>query len=270
MALETATTINQLVASNPPNSDPVAEAAAHLRLIKATLLATLPNVVGAVTATHTELSYTAGVTSPLQAQIDARASLASPSFTGVPLVPTAANGTNNNQAASTAFVVSAALSSSLPGQAGNAGKFITTNGTTASWANPGMASFNGRTGAITPQASDYSAFFAAASLSQNSKSAAYTLAIGDANGSIYHPPADTTARTWTIPANASVAYPIGTTITFDNDYGAGAITIAINTDTLVLVGAAGSTGSRTLASGGQATALKVSNTRWRINGTGLT
>lgn len=104
-------------------------------------------------------------------------------------------------------------------------------------------------------------------LTVNSQSAAYTLVLGDANACIYHPSADTTARTWTIPANESVAFPIGTTITFDNDASAGALTIAITTDTLVFVGAAGSTGSRTLASGGRAVALKVTSTRWRISGT---
>jgi hypothetical protein len=106
-------------------------------------------------------------------------------------------------------------------------------------------------------------------LTVNSQSAAYTLVIGDANNIVYHPVADTTARTWTIPANSSVAFNVGTVVTFDNDYGAGAITIAITTDTLVFVGAGGLTGSRTLASGGQASAVKVTSTRWRINGTGL-
>lgn len=104
---------------------------------------------------------------------------------------------------------------------------------------------------------------------QNSQSSAYTLVAADAGKHIYHPAADTTARTWTIPANGSVAFPIGTAITFDNDFGAGAITIGITTDTLVLVGLAGSTGTRTLASGGQATAVKVAATRWRISGVGL-
>lgn len=104
---------------------------------------------------------------------------------------------------------------------------------------------------------------------QNSQSAAYTLVLTDGGKHIYHPPSDATARKWTIPANAAVPFPIGTAITFDNDFGAGVITIAITTDTLVLVGTAGSTGSRTLASGGQATAIKVTATRWRISGPGL-
>lgn len=104
---------------------------------------------------------------------------------------------------------------------------------------------------------------------QNSKSADYTLVLSDSGKHIYHPSVDETARVWTIPSNSSVAYPVGTAITFDNDYGAGDITIAITSDTLVLIGIDGSTGSRTLASGGQATAIKVSATRWRIGGVGL-
>ena len=104
---------------------------------------------------------------------------------------------------------------------------------------------------------------------QNSQSTAYTLVAADAGKHIYHPSADTTARTWTIPANGSVAFPIGTSVTFVNDSSAGAITISITTDTLVLMGA-GSTGSRTLAANGVATAVKVTSTRWVISGTNLT
>ncbi len=104
---------------------------------------------------------------------------------------------------------------------------------------------------------------------QNSQSVAYTLVIGDAGKHIYHPGADTTARIWTIPANASVAFPIGTAVTFVNDTSAGVITIAITTDTLVL-SSAGTTGSRTLAANGIATAIKMTATRWMISGSGLT
>ena len=104
---------------------------------------------------------------------------------------------------------------------------------------------------------------------QNSQSAAYTLVIGDSGKSIYHPSADTSARTWTIPANSSVAFPIGTAVTFINDTSAGVITLSITTDTLVLAGT-GSTGSRTLAASGMATAIKMTSTRWMISGSGLT
>jgi len=104
---------------------------------------------------------------------------------------------------------------------------------------------------------------------QNSQSAAYTLVLTDGGKHIFHPSADTTARIWTIPANASVAYPIGTAITFINQNGAGVITIAITSDTMRLAGA-GTTGSRTLAANGVATAVKVTSTEWIISGMGLT
>ncbi len=104
---------------------------------------------------------------------------------------------------------------------------------------------------------------------QNSQSSAYTTVLADAGKQIYHPSADTTARVWTIDSNANVAYPIGTTITFVNDTSAGVITIAITSDTLVWTGT-GSTGSRSLAANGNATALKITSTRWQISGTGLT
>ena len=104
---------------------------------------------------------------------------------------------------------------------------------------------------------------------QNSQSAAYTTVLTDGGKHILHPSADTTARTFTIDSNANVAYPIGTAITFVNQNGAGIVTIAITSDTMRLAGA-GSTGSRTLAANGIATALKITSTEWIISGTGLT
>ena len=104
---------------------------------------------------------------------------------------------------------------------------------------------------------------------QNSKSTAYTTVLADAGKHILHPSADTTARIWTIDSNANVAYPVGTVITFVNQDSAGVITISITTDTLRLAGP-GTTGSRTLAANGIATALKLVATEWIISGTGLT
>ncbi len=71
MALETATYISGLVAVNPLSTDPKSQGDDHLRLIKSVLLNSFPGVSGAVTATHTELNYVAGVTSGIQAQINA-------------------------------------------------------------------------------------------------------------------------------------------------------------------------------------------------------
>jgi hypothetical protein len=103
---------------------------------------------------------------------------------------------------------------------------------------------------------------------QNSQSTDYTLVLADAGKHIFHPVGDNNARTFTIPANSSVAYPIGTAITFINMAVAN-VTIAITTDTLTL-SSAGTTGSRTLATNGSATCIKITSTSWLISGSGLT
>jgi hypothetical protein len=104
-------------------------------------------------------------------------------------------------------------------------------------------------------------------ITQNSKSVAYTTVAADANNNILHPTADNNARTFTIDSNANVPYTVGTAITFVNQINT--VTIAITSDTMTLAGA-GTTGSRTLAASGIATALKVSSTGWIISGVGLT
>jgi len=102
----------------------------------------------------------------------------------------------------------------------------------------------------------------------NSQSAAYTLVLADSGKVILHPSSDANARTFTIPANSSVAYPIGTAITFIN-MTSQVVTIAITTDTMYL-SSAGTTGSRSLAQYGSATAIKITSTNWLISGSGLT
>ena len=101
----------------------------------------------------------------------------------------------------------------------------------------------------------------------NSQSAAYTTVLADSGKVLLHPSADTTARTYTIAANASVAYPLGTTITFVN-MSTATVTIAIATDTLYL-SPSGATGSFSLSQYGSATAIKITTTNWIIGGSGL-
>ena len=103
---------------------------------------------------------------------------------------------------------------------------------------------------------------------QNSQSAAYTTVLADAGKHIFHPSGDANARTFTIDSNANVAYPIGTAITFIN-MTSQVVTIAITSDTMYL-SAAGTTGSRSLAQYGSATAIKMTSTTWLISGSGLT
>ena len=57
MALESASFLNGLVSANPPAGDPATQADDHLRLIKAVLLATFPNLNAAVTKTPAEMNF---------------------------------------------------------------------------------------------------------------------------------------------------------------------------------------------------------------------
>jgi len=102
---------------------------------------------------------------------------------------------------------------------------------------------------------------------QNSQNGNYTIVAADAGKHIYHPLGQA-AATYTIPANSSVSFALGTAITFVN-LSANAATIAITTDTMYL-GSTGSTGNRSLAQYGIATAVKITTTSWIISGTALT
>ena len=102
----------------------------------------------------------------------------------------------------------------------------------------------------------------------NSQSTAYTAVLADAGKTLYHPASDANDRTFTIPANSSVAYAVGTVLTFVN-LSANDLTIAITDDTMYLAGD-GTTGSRTLAEYGIASAVKLASTTWLISGNNLT
>ena len=103
---------------------------------------------------------------------------------------------------------------------------------------------------------------------QNRQSANYTLVLTDNGRHIFHPSSDASTRTYTIPANASVAYPIGTALTFVN-MTSQVVSIAITTDVMRLA-KDGTTGTRSLAQYGSATALKIESALWLISGSALT
>lgn len=76
----------------------------------------------------------------LQTQINAKAVRAGDTYTGTHdfsgasiTLATPPLGDSSNKPATTAFVASTAMSSALPGQTGNAGKVLGTDGTNASW-----------------------------------------------------------------------------------------------------------------------------------------
>lgn len=99
-------------------------------------------------------------------------------------------------------------------------------------------------------------------LPQNAQTGAYTLALSDAGKQV----ANTTGG-WVIPANASVAFPVGTTIVLYNNSGSSQ-NVSITSDTLRLAGTT-TTGTRPLAAYGLATCVKVASTTWVISGAGV-
>lgn len=100
----------------------------------------------------------------------------------------------------------------------------------------------------------------------NSQSVNYTLTLDDAGKTILHAAGAGAGHTFTIPANAAVAYPVGTEIVFANRDG-NSVSIAINSDTLILASTF-TTGTRTLAAQAMAIARKVASTIWLIGSEG--
>jgi hypothetical protein len=131
-----------------------------------------------------------------------------------------------------------AVASVAPGAANNV---LTSNGTT--WTSAAVSSV--------------------VQYAQNIQSADYTLAITDAGKQIFHPASDTSNRTYTIPANSSVAFPIGTVVLFTVENGGRPVTVSITSDTLVF--GSGTTGSLAVATNNTLMAIKVTATKWMAN-----
>ncbi|WP_128934020.1 hypothetical protein [Bradyrhizobium zhanjiangense] len=171
-------------------------------------------------------------------------------------VAAASAGATSETHAAASATAAATSASGAATSATNAATSATAAATSAS--NASSSATNAATSAS--QAQSYSG------IPQSIKSAAYTTVLADAQTQILHPASDNNARTFTIDSNANVAYPIGSAITFINEINT--VTIAINSDTMVQAGT-GSTGSRTLAANGMATAIKITSTKWMIYGSGL-
>ena len=102
---------------------------------------------------------------------------------------------------------------------------------------------------------------------QNTQSGNYTLVLTDNGKHIYCTNAG--AQTITIPANATVAFPLGTIVTIINN---GTTSVSINSTTnsiTTYVAGDGTTGNRTLPIKGMATLIKVDTNTWFITGAGL-
>jgi hypothetical protein len=102
-------------------------------------------------------------------------------------------------------------------------------------------------------------------LPQNLQTASYTVTATDVGKQIY---VTVSSQTITIPANATLPFPIGTMINITTAPGI-TTSVAVTTDALYWMGTTGTTGTRTLAAYGTCTLVKVASTTWYISGIGL-
>lgn len=283
MGLETGTYISDLNASNPIHAtDQVSQGDDHLRLIKSTLLNTFPNITGAVNITHTEANYLDGVTG-----VTGSGNLvlsAAPTFTGDltigtiegidggDLVDKTASETITGAtwdfqaitAVSFGGIASANLLDKSATETVSGAWTFSTTVTLDTVAGVGGEVDFGSTNVTSDNDDAQEPGYKGTPQRDISASAALVLA--DCGKQIYL--SGGTGQTLTIPANASVAFPIGTAIVIINDSG-NTWSLAITTDTLEEF-VTGNTGTRTIADNGKAVIEKVTATLWKVSGLGLT
>lgn len=150
MTVETATQFSELDPTLPALTDLKREWPQHSTLIKGLLKDKLGSLgVTPLAVTSIELNYSAGLTGLIQGQLNAlgtaKADKAGAVYTGThdftgatTTAATPALGDSSTKVATTAFVAATAFSSTLPGQTGNAGKWLTTDGSVASWKFPAL------------------------------------------------------------------------------------------------------------------------------------
>ena len=157
MTVESAAFISGLVPAYPPGSDSISEGDDHLRLLKTVLQGTFPNANEAINGIHTGTSEpsskTAGtiwydttasnkvlkvyngssfVTLPISPEVAFKLMGATNVGWVLPTTDGSANQYLKTDAAGNLDWASPA-GSELPSQTGHSGKFLTTNGTSASW-----------------------------------------------------------------------------------------------------------------------------------------
>lgn len=97
---------------------------------------------------------------------------------------------------------------------------------------------------------------------------AYTYVLADAGRGVCK--TVTSAVTVTTPANATVAYPVGTILTLANAASSGNFTLSGAAGVTLRLAGTSTTGSRTVAPWGYATAFQVAANVWLVSGPGVT
>jgi hypothetical protein len=197
----------------------------------------------------------AGLTSPVQTQLDAKADITGETYSGThnftgatTTVATQSVGDATTKVATTAFVAATALVSALPGQTANGGKTITTDGTNASWTdalNATVMRFVDGADTTKKLAFDVSGFTTATTRTVTVPNRDGTMAmLGDSasqaqmeegtNIYTFATPANvqwhqSAAKAW-IKCNAAGAISVSYNVTSITDDGPGLVTVTLATD----------------------------------------
>lgn len=179
------------------------------------------------------------------------APLSSPTLTGVPAAPTAALGTDTTQIATTAYVQNELENFvTLPSQSGNNGRFLTTNGVTATW---NQIQITDVTNLQTTLSNDLPQLYSPKNVSTRATASGTTLVLTDSAGVIEM----IGGGTLTVPVNTSVDFPVGAQV----------IIIQTGTSQVTLAGASGVTingtpGLKLRAQWSSATLIKRAINTW--------
>lgn len=191
---------------------------------------------------------------------------------GIKVADFSSTGMTGNASTATAWATARAMTGDVTATAFDGTAAIAT---TLATVNSNVGSFTNASITVNAKGLITAASTGAATLaysSVNSKAATYTLVLDDAGAAFY---LSSTGQI-VVPSNASVAFPVGTTIRVYNTSATpgsgGEGTVSVSTDTLSwFTGSAVTSGShRQLAVGGWCDLVKRTSTTWYMTGQGIT
>jgi hypothetical protein len=234
------------------------------------LLVAPSNLTGVITSVGVATSIASQTGTGTKFVVDTSPTIATPTFTGN---TTASTINSTTIPSSKTLVATDSTTYVVPSQTSHSGKFLTTDGTTSSWAvvegdltavtaGTGIT-VTDSTGPIPTVAFDYRA---GSAVTLNAQTATYTVVLTDADQKLVTMDV-ATANDFLIPTNANVAFPVGTVINVIQ-IGAGTTTIEAVTPGTTTIESTGATATapELRAQFSAASCIKVATDTWYVVG----
>jgi hypothetical protein len=228
------------------------------------------NLTGVITSVGAATSIASQTGTGTKFVVDTSPTIATPTFTGN---TTASTINSTTIPSSKTLVATDSTTYVVPSQTSHSGKFLTTDGTTSSWAvvegdltavtaGTGIT-VTDSTGPIPTVAFDYRA---GSAVTLNAQTATYTVVLTDADQKLVTMDV-ATANDFLIPTNANVAFPVGTVINVIQ-IGAGKTTIEAVTPGTTTIESTGATATapELRAQFSAASCIKVATDTWYVVG----